>query len=84
MKKNNHHHTGKPLKVGDVVSIHHNWEHTIEIIIGEYEGAWKTYCIYASESRFEWEGKTFTLEKESERVFTCKHSRLLRILYGYE
>ena len=83
MKKNNHHYSANnPLKVGDIVHIHHTWQSSVEIVIREWQGSWKTLCIY-SEDNDSWDGKVFTLEKDSDRVFKKEHSKLLRILYGY-
>ncbi len=81
MKKNNHHHsTDKDLKVGDIVHVHHSWDQSVEVVIKEWQGAWKTFCIIGKNG---WEGKTFTLAKDSDNVFRSTHSKLLRILYGY-
>ena len=84
MKKVNHHYRDKPLKIGDIVHIHHSWSESIEIIIKEWNGAWKTFCIHAPDVKCEWEGRNFTLEKDSDRTYNVQHSKLLRILYGYE
>ena len=84
MKKVNHHYRSKSLKIGDIVSVHHTWDYSVELIIGENNGAWKTICIHAPTKGSEWEGKNFSLEKQSDRVYDTKRSKLLRILYGYE
>lgn len=84
MKKVNHHYRDKPLKIGDIVHLDHGYHWSVELLITEWHGAWKTKCIHSNEDRTAWQGKTFTLEKQSDRVYDVQHSKLLRILHGYE